>query len=110
MMFRLAVLIPCLAAPAFAEPPESVASRVDGASVSVTLAHPDTGWDHYADGWRIELEDGTVLGTRELLHPHVDEQPFTRSLMVSDLPTGPLFIRARCSVDGWSATRSPLSR
>lgn len=77
--------------------------------MSVTLAHPDTGWDHYADGWRIETEDGTVVGTRELLHPHVEEQPFTRSLTVNDLPRGPLFIRAKCSVDGWSLTRVALT-
>ncbi len=83
---------------------------MSGARVSVTLAHPDTGWDHYADGWRVETEDGTVLGTRELLHPHVEEQPFTRSLTVNDLPDGPLFIRAKCSVDGWSDTRVSLLR
>ena len=47
-------------------------------------------------------EDGTVIGTRELLHPHVEEQPFTRSLSVSDLPDEPLFIRARDNVGGWS--------
>lgn len=46
----------------------------------VSVRHADTGWDHYADQWRIEDLDGQVLGTRELLHPHVDEQPFTRSL------------------------------
>lgn len=109
MMYRLAVLIACMAAPGFADPPEVVGSRVDGASVSVTLIHPDTGWDHYADGWRIETEDGTVLGTRELLHPHVEEQPFTRSLAGIVLPAGPLFIRARCLVDGWSDDRTPLS-
>ncbi len=83
---------------------------MSGVRVSVTLAHPDTGWDHYADGWRVETEDGTVLGTRELLHPHVEEQPFTRSLTVNDLPEGPLFIRAKCSVDGWSDTRVSLLR
>jgi hypothetical protein len=71
---------------------------------SVTLSHPDTGWDHYADGWRIELADGTVLGTRELVHPHVDEQPFTRSTSVN-LPDSVtrVFIRARCNLDGWNA-------
>lgn len=74
------------------------------------LAHPDTGWDHYADGWRIEAEDGTVIGTRELLHPHVEEQPFTRSLTVDDLPDGLLFIRGKCSVDGWSDRRIALTR
>ena len=47
---------------------------------AVTVAHADTGWDHYADRFQIVTPDGTVLGTRVLLHPHVDEQPFTRSL------------------------------
>lgn len=93
-----------------ADPPEVIDTRIDDARVSVTLAHPDTGWDHYADGWRIETAEGTILGTRELLHPHVTEQPFTRSLTVSDLPDGPLFIRARCSVDGWSRTVFPVAR
>jgi hypothetical protein len=110
MMYRLACLITCFAAPVFADPPDIVASQVAGSQVSVTLAHPDTGWDHYADGWRIETEDGTVVGTRELLHPHETEQPFTRSLRISDLPAGPLFVRAKCSVDGWSDDRLPLSR
>lgn len=96
--------------PALADPPTVVASRVDGSRVSVTLSHPDTGWDHYADGWRIEDQNGTVLGTRELLHPHVNEQPFERSLGGLDLPDGPLFVRAKCSVDGWSETRVPLNR
>ena len=69
-----------------------------------TLSHPDTGWDHYADGWRVELADGTVLGTRELAHPHVNEQPFARSarIMVPDGVTR-VFIRARCNLDGWNA-------
>ncbi|MEO1329516.1 MAG: hypothetical protein AAFW46_07635 [Pseudomonadota bacterium] len=52
----------------------------------VTVAHADTGWDHYADAFEIIGPDGTVLGVRELLHPHVDEQPFTRSLRLQ-LPT-----------------------
>ncbi len=46
----------------------------------VTVAHGDTGWDHYADKWDVVAPDGTVLGTRVLLHPHETEQPFTRSL------------------------------
>ena len=49
-------------------------------SVAVTLRHADTGWDHYADAWRVVDGDGKVLGERVLLHPHVDEQPFERSL------------------------------
>tara|TARA_R110002126_G_scaffold291806_1_gene459552 strand:- start:13333 stop:13731 length:399 start_codon:yes stop_codon:yes gene_type:complete len=46
----------------------------------VTLRHGDEGWDHYADRWDIVGPDGTVYGKRVLAHPHVNEQPFTRSL------------------------------
>lgn len=46
----------------------------------VTVRHADSGWDHYADRWEILTLDGRVLATRKLLHPHEDEQPFTRSL------------------------------
>ena len=46
----------------------------------VTVAHGDEGWDHYADKWEVLAPDGRVLGARVLLHPHVGEQPFTRSL------------------------------
>jgi hypothetical protein len=47
---------------------------------SVTVRHGDEGWDHYADRWQVETPDGRVLGTRVLLHPHENEQPFTRTL------------------------------
>jgi len=47
---------------------------------SVTLRHADEGWDHYADRWQVVAPDGTLLATRVLAHPHVGEQPFTRSL------------------------------
>lgn len=45
-----------------------------------TVAHGDTGWDHYADAWEVVAPDGKVLATRTLAHPHEAEQPFTRSL------------------------------
>ncbi|MEE9357798.1 hypothetical protein [Candidatus Vondammii sp. HM_W22] len=45
----------------------------------VTLNHGNTGWEHYADAWE-------VLGTRVLYHPHVNEQPFTRSLSNVHIP------------------------
>jgi len=51
--------------------------------VSVTLEHADTGWDHYANRWDVLDQDGNVLGSRVLAHPHVNEQPFTRSLRVA---------------------------
>ena len=47
---------------------------------NVTVSHADTGWDHYANKWDVVGAGGTVYGTRILHHPHVDEQPFTRSL------------------------------
>lgn len=49
-------------------------------SFDVTVAHADEGWDHYADAFDVLTLDGEVLGQRVLAHPHVDEQPFTRSL------------------------------
>jgi len=52
----------------------------DTFSFDVTVRHADEGWQHYADKWDVVAPDGTVLGTRTLYHPHVDEQPFTRSL------------------------------
>lgn len=76
-------------------------------SVDTTLRHADSGWDHYADGWRIVATDGKVLATRTLYHPHVDEQPFTRSLSNVVIPTGVtvVFIEARDTVHGWSKQR-----
>jgi len=53
----------------------------------VTVRHPDTGWEDYADGWDVVLSDGQGVirpdpsqpFTRVLFHPHENEQPFTRS-------------------------------
>ena len=79
--------------------------------VSATVKHADEGWDHYADAWRIVTADGTVLGTRELAHPHVNEQPFTRSLSGVVIPNqiGEVFIEARDSVHGWGGKRVMLT-
>lgn len=68
----------------------------------VTLKHADEGWDHYADGWGVYLPDGTELGYRVLAHPHVNEQPFTRSLGGVEIPQGTksVIIRPRDSVHG----------
>lgn len=88
----------------------SAAPDGSGWRFDVTIAHPDTGWDHYADAWRIEAPDGSVLGQRDLAHPHVEEQPFTRSLSGVTLPDGLTEVRVRphCSVDGWSGTTFTL--
>lgn len=69
---------------------------------SVTVRHADEGWDHYADAFTVETAEGTVLGTRTLHHPHVDEQPFTRSLSGVAVPDGTarVLVRAHDSVHG----------
>ena len=96
-----------LATAAAADPVEVVAVEVTKAAdgtwrFDVTLAHPDTGWEHYADGWLVVAPDGTVLGERELLHPHVNEQPFTRSLSGVAIPEGiaEVQVQGRCNIDG----------
>ncbi len=76
--------------------------------VHTTLKHDDTGWDHYADGWRVVSADGKqVYGERTLFHPHEDEQPFTRSLSGVSIPSGivEVFVEAHDKVHGWSPQR-----
>jgi hypothetical protein len=82
----------------------SLAQSSGSWTVSVTISHGDTGWDDYADGWRVEAPGGDILGTRVLHHPHVEEQPFTRSLSGVDLPDGitEIVIRTRTNVTGWA--------
>ncbi len=76
----------------------------------VTVAHPDTGWEDYADGWDVVLPDGTVVKptpdspfTRLLLHPHETEQPFTRSQSGIAIPpeVTAVTVRAHDLVDGF---------
>lgn len=115
MTRTLAAIALLLAAPAAANPPEVVAATATAGTagrwtISVTLRHPDTGWDHYASGWEVLAPDGTRLGYRELSHPHVDEQPFTRSLDDLTIPGALDFvlIRPRCTLDGWVAMPARL--
>lgn len=71
----------------------------------VTVSHGDTGWDHYADAWRILDENGRELGQRDLAHPHIEEQPFTRSLSGVAVPSevSGVTIQVHDSVTGWAA-------
>lgn len=111
--FFIAALV--AAAPAFAEAPKVVNAVAHstgmGWNFSVTLEHPDTGWDHYADGWDIVDAAGNVFAARVLRHPHVQEQPFTRGLKNVMLPDGTreVFIRVKCSEHGWKNTGHKIS-
>jgi hypothetical protein len=93
---------PALAGPADVLKAEARAGD-GGWSFDVTVAHADTGWEHYADAWRVVGPDGTVYGTRTLLHPHVGEQPFTRSLSGVAIPAGAaaVTVEAHDLVHGW---------
>ncbi|MES9902229.1 MAG: hypothetical protein ABW168_06040 [Sedimenticola sp.] len=62
---------------------------------SVTARHADSGWQHYADRWEILGPEDKILAVRVLHHPHVDEQPFTRSLGSVKLPPNLTWVRAR---------------
>ena len=76
----------------------------------VTVRHPDTGSEDYADGWDVVTADGSILKraaadpfTRLLLHPHESEQPFTRSqsgLIIQD-GVSQVTVRAHDLVDGF---------
>jgi hypothetical protein len=80
-------------------------------SFSTRVTHRDQGWNHYADKWEILSPDGTVLATRTLYHPHVDEQPFTRSLSDVVIPDNiqTVTIRAHCSLHGFGGREVILS-
>ncbi|MEL6640971.1 MAG: hypothetical protein AAFP98_06620 [Pseudomonadota bacterium] len=100
---------------AFADAPkvEAVSATKSGDAwrFDVTISHPDTGWDDYADGWEVVDADGNQLGERPLAHPHVNEQPFTRSQSGIVIPDGmtEVYIRVRDNVHGWYDDRYPFT-
>lgn len=71
---------------------------------TVTLKHADSGWKHYANRWDVLGPDMKVLATRVLHHPHVEEQPFTRSLSGVRIPEtiSRVTVRGNDSVHGMS--------
>ncbi len=81
---------------------EAVSEGAGAWRFDVTVAHADEGWDHYADKWEVLAPAGSLLGTRVLLHPHVGEQPFTRSLGGVAIPEqiDRVILRAHDSVHG----------
>lgn len=108
-MIKKSILLLALAAsPAVADPASvhhvKVTKSAGAYTFDVTIRHTDTGWDDYADVFRIKDTAGNILGQRDLAHPHVDEQPFTRSLSGVKIPAGvdTVVIEAHDTVTGWS--------
>jgi len=76
----------------------------------VTVEHEDVNWDDFADGWDVVLPDGVTLQpdpfhqfTKYIRHPHVNEQPFTRTQKAIEIPEGvdQVVVRAHDKKDGW---------
>jgi len=76
----------------------------------VTIASADTGWDKYADRWQVLDADGAIAGERVLTHPHVDEQPFTRSQSAIPVPAWPVMVKANDSIDGFCGVAMTVDR
>ena len=87
------------AAAAAAGPADVLQARADcnaaTCSFSATVRHADTGWDHYANRFEVVGPDGKVIATRVLQHPHVQEQPVTRTLEGVRVPEGVELVRIR---------------
>jgi len=105
-----------LAAPAFAGEADVVAVKAFREATGtfrfdVSVRHADSGWEHYADRFDVVAPDGTVLGTRVLLHPHETEQPFTRSLFGVAIPKGveTVIVRAHDSVHGYGGAELQIA-
>lgn len=73
---------------------------------AVAVRHADEGWNHYVDRWEILAPDRSVLATRRLRHPHVDEQPVTRDLAAVRIPPGvdQVVVRAHDTQHGYGGS------
>jgi hypothetical protein len=71
--------------------------------IRVTILSNDTGPDYHADAFEVLAPGGAVLGRRDLLHPHENEQPFTQVLENLKIPVGieRVTVRARHKPRGY---------
>lgn len=110
-LLGLLLVTPAAAGPADVEAVSGTASGAGQDRFSVTVRHADEGWDHYADRWEVLHPDGTLLGTRTLYHPHVEEQPFTRELSGVSIPDdiSTVVVRAHDAVHGFSGVTQTVT-
>ncbi len=75
----------------------------DRFTVTATVSSPYDTEERYADAFRVLGPQEQVLGVRELTHPHLDEQPFTRSLRGVVIPeeVTSVTVQARDLENGW---------
>lgn len=76
-------------------------------TMSASVRHNDQGWDDYADMIRFSGES-VQNGERELMHPHENEQPFTRS-QSGVSATGKVLVSAADNVQGEGGTTVTLN-
>ena len=91
LSWLLAAVVLMSASPARAGEADVIGVKIwraaDGSyNFDITVKSKDTGWDYHADRFEVLAPDGRVLGSRVLLHPHDDEQPFTRDLYGVTIP------------------------
>ncbi len=108
LLMTLSINVPVTASETFIEGVKSVRNSNGSYNFSVTLKHADKSWDHYANFWQVQSLDGKVLAKRVLHHPHVNEQPFTRSLNNIKLPKNikQVEIVAGCNLDGVNSKKT----
>lgn len=77
---------------------------------NVTIRSNDKGWNYYVDSFEVLSPDGKVLVTHKLLHPHDDEQPFTRDTGNVNIPSGikKVVVRAHIKPAGYSGATFPV--
>ena len=80
--------------------------------VEVTISSPYDTPARYADAFRVTTGAGALLGTRELLHDHADEQPFTRELTGVVVPPGVsvVVVHGRDRLDGYGGASRDRDR
>jgi len=64
-------------------------------SFQVTVAHEDTGWEHYANRWEVIGPTRKFTATRILPHPHICQPHFIQSLYPVIIPASVTYVIGR---------------
>ncbi|MGV8912565.1 MAG: hypothetical protein ACOH14_08115 [Rhodoglobus sp.] len=85
---------------------EVTASGTNTFDFAVTISSAYDTAEQYADGWRVQAPDGTVLGEHTLTHDHASERPFTRTQSGVEIPEGitEVTIEGRDQANGYGGT------